>query len=146
MLIQLLLGSALICATIIVEVVFIGIASVFLTRFGQWLAAGPILIKRMISLLAVVLWLLAAISISVWIWAVGFVALGQFGDIETALYFSVVSITTLGYGDIVLGKEWRLLSGLIAANGLILFSVATAFFFEFFRQLTKAQAAPAEQG
>ncbi len=141
MLTQLMLGSALICATIIVEIVFIGVASLFLTRFGHWLVTGSILMKRMLSLLAVVLWLLAAISIGVWIWAAGFVALGQFGDIETALYFSVVSMTTLGYGDIVLSKEWRLLSGLIAANGLILFSVATAFFFEFFRQLTKAQSA-----
>ena len=141
MLTQLLFGSALVCATIVVEVTFIGLVTVFLTRFGRWLAVGPMLLKRMTSLLAVVLWLLAAISIGVWIWAAGFVAVGQFADLETALYFSVVSMTTLGYGDIVLGKEWRLLSGLIAANGLILFSVATAFFFEFFRQLTKAQSA-----
>ncbi|MEH6758927.1 MAG: potassium channel family protein [Parasphingorhabdus sp.] len=140
MLMQLLVGSALISATIIVEVGFIGLATVGLTKAGAWLVEGSKILKLMISLLAIVLWMLAAISIAVWIWAAAFLALGQFGDLETALYFSVVSMTTLGYGDIVIGKEWRLLSGLIAANGLILFSLTTAFLIEFINQLRTAQS------
>ena len=141
MLSQLLLGSALICATIIVEVSFIGIASAGLSKTGQWLVKGKKRMKLMLSLLVVVLWMLGAISIGVWIWASAFIALGQFQDLETSLYFSVVSMTTLGYGDIVIDREWRLLSGLIAANGLILFSLATAFFIEFISQAQKAQTA-----
>ncbi len=139
MLSQLLLGSALVCATIIVEVSFIGMASAALSRVGNRLTTGRKLMKFMLALLAVVLWMLAAISIGVWIWASAFLVLGQFQELETALYFSVVSMTTLGYGDIVIGKEWRLLSGLIAANGLILFSLATAFFIEFISRLRAAQ-------
>ncbi|MEO0439919.1 MAG: potassium channel family protein [Pseudomonadota bacterium] len=140
MLSQLLLGSLLISATIIVEVCFIGMAAAMLTRIGSWLATGRKLLKLMLSLVAVVLWMLAAISIGVWIWAAAFLVLEQFQELETALYFAVVSMTTLGYGDIVIGKEWRLLSGLIAANGLILFSLATAFFIEFITRLRKAQS------
>jgi Ion channel len=139
MLSQLLLGSGLVCATIIVEVSFIGMASAALTRVGIRLTTGRKLLKFMLALLMVVLWMLAAISIGVWIWASAFLVLGQFQELETALYFSVVSMTTLGYGDIVIGKEWRLLSGLIAANGLILFSLATAFFIEFISRLRAAQ-------
>ena len=139
MLAQLLLGSLLISATIVVEIGFIGIAAATLSKIGHHLSSGRKLFKFMLSLLAVVLWLLAAISIGVWIWASAFMALDQFQDIETALYFSVVSMTTLGYGDIVIEKDWRLLSGLIAANGLILFSLATAFFIEFINRLAKAQ-------
>ncbi len=139
MITQLLLGSALICMTLIVEVVFIGIASAALTRMGSWLTAGHQAIKFMITLLAVVLWMLAAISIGVWIWAGAFVVLDQFQHMEEALYFAAVSITTLGYGDLVLEADWRILSGLIAANGLVLFSLATAFFIEFMRQLREAQ-------
>ncbi|MEL6875519.1 MAG: potassium channel family protein [Pseudomonadota bacterium] len=140
MLSQLLLGSLLISTTIVVEVFFIGMAAATLTRIGRWLATGRKLLTLMLSLVAVVLWMLAAISIGVWIWAAAFLILEQFQELETALYFAVVSMTTLGYGDIVIGKEWRLLSGLIAANGLILFSLATAFFIEFITRLRKAQS------
>ena len=45
---------------------------------------------------------------------------------ERALYFSMVTFTTLGYGDIVLHERWRLLASSEAANGVIMFSWTTA--------------------
>ena len=48
-------------------------------------------------------------------------------EFEPALYFSTVSFTTLGYGDIVLGPDWRIMSAIEGANGLILFGWSTAF-------------------
>lgn len=138
---QLLVGSLLICATIIIEVLFIGGAIICLTRAGKWLIAGRKILKLMVSLTLVILWLLVALSVAVWIWAGAFLVLDQFKDVESALYFSVVSFTTLGYGDVIIGKEWRLLSGMIAANGLILFSLNTAFLIEFIVRLRGAQEA-----
>ncbi len=139
MVIQLVLGTALIALTLLVEVLFVALASSVLTRFGGWLTSGRLMAKFTVSLLGVVLWMLAAISAGVWIWAAAFLMLDQFQHLEEALYFSAVSITTLGYGDLVLDQEWRLLSGLIAANGLILFSLATAFFIEFISRVRAAQ-------
>lgn len=139
MLSQLLVGSLLICMTITIQAAFIGGATLGLRYTGKWLVSGRQILKLMISLTAVVLWMLAALSIAIWVWAGAFLVLGQFGDLETSLYFSVVSFTTLGYGDIVISKEWRLLSGLIAANGLILFSLTTAFLIEFIIRLRRAQ-------
>ncbi len=139
MAIQLILGTALISLTLLVEVVFVVLASSVLARFGNWLTSGRLMIKFVLSLLGVVLWMVAAISVGVWIWAAAFLMLGQFQHLEEALYFSAVSITTLGYGDLVLDQEWRLLSGLIAANGLILFSLATAFFIEFISRVRATQ-------
>ena len=136
---QLLLGSLLISITLVVEVAFIGVASSVLTRLGPRLKTGHQMIRFVLSLLAVVLWMLAAISLGVWIWAAAFLMLDQFQQLEEALYFAAVSITTLGYGDLTLDEDWRLLSGLIAANGLILFSLATAFFIEFIRRVREAQ-------
>ncbi|MEM9736953.1 MAG: ion channel, partial [Pseudomonadota bacterium] len=52
-----------------------------------------------------------------------------------ALYFSVVAFTTLGFGDVLLPQEWRLLAGLSAANGLLIFGVSTAFLVEVFRRV-----------
>ncbi len=142
MLTQLLIGSLLICITVIVESVFIGTAITCLTSAGKWFLSGSKMLKFIVTLTVVVLWMLAALSIAVWIWAGTFMLLGQFNDLETSLYFSVVSFTTLGFGDITIGKEWRLLSGLIAANGLILFSLTTAFLIEFVTRLRNAQDHP----
>ena len=52
---------------------------------------------------------------------------------------TIVNLTTLGYGDIILPTDWRLLSGVCAANGLLLFGLCAAFLYELFVRLNKAQ-------
>ena len=59
-------------------------------------------------------------------WAAVYLALGALQELETSLYFSVVTCTTLGYGDIVFTDRWRLLSSLEAANGIIMFGWTAA--------------------
>lgn len=135
MITQLLLGSVLVCLSVFLTVIFMSVGSIGLTRLGEWLVAGNPFLKLSVSLSGVVLWLLAGLSASVWVWAGAFLGLGLFDTLEESLYFSVVSFTTLGFGDVVIGKEWRLLSGIIAANGLILFSLNTAFLIEFVSRL-----------
>lgn len=54
---------------------------------------------------------------------------------EEAVYFSFVTFTTLGYGDITLSGEWRLLSGVQAMNGIILFGWSTAMLFAVVQRL-----------
>jgi len=61
-------------------------------------------------------------------WALLYTALGAFKDFETALYFSGVTFTSLGYGDVVLTGRMRLLGPLQAANGLMMFGITTALF------------------
>jgi hypothetical protein len=75
----------------------------------------------------VVLGLVAIHSVEIWLYAAAFWAIGAVGDFETALYFSTVTFTTLGYGDIVLEGNWRLFGAIEAGNGLILFGWSTAF-------------------
>lgn len=60
------------------------------------------------------------------IWALLFVLLGEFESFTQALYFSGVTFSTLGYGDLVLSKPRQLLSALEAANGILMFGVSTA--------------------
>ena len=48
---------------------------------------------------------------------------------KSALYFSTTSFTTIGYGDVVLDRQWRLLGAIEGANGLLLFGWSTAFLF-----------------
>ncbi len=62
-------------------------------------------------------------------WAIPFRVFGQFSDLTTAFYHSAVNYTSLGYGDIVMDENWRLLGALEAANGILMFGVSTAAFF-----------------
>lgn len=81
------------------------------------------------SLVAVVLWFFLSVCLQCWLWAALFRWLGALGAIEEALYFATVTFTTLGYGDIVLGPEWRLLGAFAATNGTIIIGWTTAMVF-----------------
>ncbi len=45
------------------------------------------------------------------------------------VYFTAASITTLGYGDVLLTFPWRHLGTLIAITGVLMFGCSTAFLF-----------------
>ena len=75
---------------------------------------------------AAVLIMFFATLIEVVIWAMGYLALGAMEAREEAVYFSMVTYTTLGYGDITLNEQWRMLSSIEAANGIIMFGWTTA--------------------
>ena len=131
----LILGSLMIVATVVIESVVIAIAVRTLNHCGARLSSLSMLPRLIVSLTTLSLWLLAGISAALWLWAMLFVWLGEFESIAGAIYFSSVSATTLGYGDVTLSERWQLLSGFIAANGLVLFSLNTAFLFEALRRL-----------
>lgn len=78
-------------------------------------------------LVLVVFGLVALHTIEIWLYAVLYLALGALHSFEESLYFSTVTFVTVGYGDVVLGKAWRLLSAIEAANGVILVAWSTAF-------------------
>jgi hypothetical protein len=55
----------------------------------------------------------------IWIWAIFYLLIHVVPDLETALYFSTTSFTTVGFGDIILGKDWRLISSIESMNGFL---------------------------
>lgn len=61
-------------------------------------------------------------------WALLFMYLGEFSEFGTAFYHSIVNFTSLGYGDIVMSEKWRVLGGLEAANGILMFGLTTSTF------------------
>lgn len=85
---------------------------------------------------------LAALTIAIWVWAAAFYALDVFAAVEPSVYFAAVAFTTLGFGDVLLPMDWRLLSGLCAANGLIVFGLVTAFLVDFVTRLRRDASSP----
>jgi len=80
----------------------------------------------MITLFAAIL-LLHVIQTS--LWAMFYYTQELFSDFETSLYFSMVSFTTIGYGDVLLPRNWRLLGVIEGFSGVLLCGVSTAFIF-----------------
>ena len=81
------------------------------------------------AVVIVVLGLVMIHTVEIWTYALAYLAAGALPDFETALYFSTSSFTTVGYGDVVLDRHWRLLGAIEGANGLLLFGWSTAFLF-----------------
>jgi len=125
---QIVLGSAMIVATTLIQGSF---TVVGIERLRNDLARHPTksLVRATLRLAAFVLWLFLATITEVWVWATLYIALGAIGSLEQAVYFSTVTFTTLGFGDIILDERWRLLSSFEAANGLLMFGWSTALVF-----------------
>lgn len=85
-------------------------------------------------IITTVLFILGVQLLNVMAWAVTFLAVGAFDALEPAVYFALVSFTTAGFGDITLGPDWRLLSGLTTANGFLMFGWSTAYMVELIRR------------
>ncbi|MBK0400424.1 two pore domain potassium channel family protein [Limibaculum sp. M0105] len=125
---QLMIGFAMIALTVVIHASFmaaIQTAGPFATRVA--VRRSPL--RKALIIIVVVIWLFVSICTQCWAWAGLFRALVAFDTLEEALYFSTVTFTTLGYGDIVLGPEWRLLSAFASANGTIIIGWTTALVF-----------------
>jgi uncharacterized membrane protein YidH (DUF202 family) len=127
--ITLLIASIMVALTVIIH--FCGLA--LLMRLLRQSRAGmkpenQHIIMRMVTILCVVFGLFAIHTLEIWFYAVLYhFVLNAVADFETALYYSTVSFVSLGYGDVILSKQWRLIGAIEAANGLILFGWSTAF-------------------
>lgn len=127
---QLVLGSALIVGTIVISVAMIGLAIQGLMWLASRISRGRHMLASMLALGATTTWFVFVVTVNVWLWAFAYLWMGVFETLEEALYFSLVCFTTLGFGDVILPQEWRLISGFTATAGFILFGLGTAFLFE----------------
>ena len=76
------------------------------------------------SVVVIIMFLVSLIEVVVW--AAPFLAFDAIDGLEKTVYFSMVTYTTLGYGDVLLDEQWRLLASFEAANGIIMFGWTTA--------------------
>jgi hypothetical protein len=69
-------------------------------------------------------------TIQVWIWALAFVLMSALPNINDAVYFALVTYTTLGYGDITIADDLRIFCSMAAVTGLLSFGLSAAFLVE----------------
>jgi len=63
------------------------------------------------------------------VWAGFYTFWGSLKDFESALYFSVVTYSTIGYGDVTLPVGWRLLGAIEGVTGILTFGWSTGVIF-----------------
>lgn len=123
---QLVIGLVLLVVTTCVHAVATGFVMALARGLNaaHWSMRGRL--RPMALLAAVVLMFFMASLIEVLLWAITYIWVGALSGLEPALYFSMVTFTTLGYGDVVLTDPWRLLGSFQAATGIIIFGWTTA--------------------
>ena len=125
MLIQLSAAAGLIAATVAIQALFMS-AGLYTLRSVE--KHRPMIMFRRPTITTVmwVLFLMIPIILDVTLWAIFYYAQNALPSFEESLYFSTVTFTTVGYGDIVLGSEWRQLATFEAMSGWFIFGWATA--------------------
>jgi hypothetical protein len=86
-------------------------------------------------------WLIVLHLSEVTVWALFYLWKGAMPDLQAALYFSAVTYTTTGYGDLTLPEGWRIVGGIEALTGILMCGWSTAFFFAVVNRLYEAKAA-----
>ena len=98
-----------------------------LTRRGKlarW--CGPHSSGRLLLIVTMALFTGLALMVEILLWALLYHRLGLFPGLEGSLYFSGITFTTVGYGDMTLPACWRLLSVGEAVNGVLMAGWSTA--------------------
>ena len=99
-------------------------------------------ITRLFVFVSVWIVLLHLTQISVW--AMFYVWRDAMPDLPSALYFSAVTYTTTGYGDLVLPEGWRLLGAVEALTGILMCGWSTGFFFAIMNRVYEVDRETAE--
>ena len=93
-------------------------------------------------LVRVAWWLLLLHLAEISVWALFYWWQKCLPDAESSFYFSGVTYSTLGYGDLVLPQEWRLLGPVEGLTGILMCGLSTGLFFAVVRQFLAANPRP----
>src|SRR5919205_2606163 len=110
-------------------VIHVGVIVVF-AQFLRFRFPSPERLTPQTFVLVLVFAVVIGLSlVEIGIWAAFYYFRGLFFDLETALYFSLGTYSTIGYGDVVLPQRWRLLGGIEGISGVLLCGLSAAFLF-----------------
>jgi voltage-gated potassium channel len=125
------LGVATLMVSLTVLIHFIGLSVLLavVSRYRPGLNQARNVVGNAIAILGAAFGLFALHGLEIWVYALLYWGMAAFGTFEAALYFSTVTYSTIGYGDLLLPQASRLIGAIEGANGIILLGWSTAFFF-----------------
>jgi hypothetical protein len=87
-------------------------------------------------------WIILLHLVEIAVWAFFYAWDHGMPDLQSAFYFSAVTYTTTGYGDLLLPNEWRLVVGVEALTGILMCGWSAAFFFAVVSRMNQTQPKP----
>ena len=124
---QLFFGAVCLSFCLILEIIVLVYCAALLNRIAARFEAPYRAWQIGMLLVTAIFVILGGHTAQVWIWSATFVFVGAIADWNTSVYFSLVTYTTLGYGDVVLGPALRIFAAFAAVTGLFGFGISTAF-------------------
>ncbi|TXS90179.1 two pore domain potassium channel family protein [Parahaliea maris] len=124
MLINVLLGMTTMAVCLILQGLLVVWALRYYSRRRNHMPSAFLAAMRVVTGLMLILIIGNVVQISVW--ALLFYSLGEFDSLGLSIYHSAVNFATLGYGDIVMSEQHRLLGPLEAVHGALMIGVSTA--------------------
>jgi hypothetical protein len=132
---QIAFGTALLFVCILIHIaILIGARQVLLNRHPESVGMSSnmdLALSLGIALGAIV----GGLTIEVLLFALSVLALGSLPDIGEAIYFALVTYTTLGYGDVTLSTGFRIFGAFGSVTGLLVFGLSTAALASLFARL-----------
>lgn len=124
---QLLFGTLVLGVCAVIQVFAIVYAVDRLMWLRSLLDVEHHINRRVLVLLAAFAAVVVIHTIQVFIWGAILVYLDALPSTDDAIYFALVTYTTLGYGDVVASEGYRVFAAMAAVTGLLAFGLSTAF-------------------
>lgn len=123
MLLNLLVGLPVILLCLLLQsLISMGSLRFYLARLDR----GRAFMNVSLPLFGVIVILMLGNFLQLTLWGLLFWLLGEFDSLNVAIYHSAVNFATLGYGDMVMSAQWRLLGPLEAMNGALMIGLSGA--------------------
>jgi ion channel len=127
MVIEVLFAVGLVLVTVVIHVVGFSALLRAMMRSHALAKSGFGPATRLV--IGLTCWLILIHLLEISVWGLFYFRQGCLPDAESALYFSGVTYTTVGYGELVLPKPWRMLAPLEALTGILMGGLSTGLFF-----------------
>jgi ion channel len=127
MLIEILIAGGLVVVTVFIHAVGFSALLRAMMRSHALATTGFLPVTRLV--IGLTCWLILIHSVEISVWGLFYFWRGCLPDAESAFYFSGVTYTTVGYGDLVLPTPWRMLAPLEALTGILMCGLSTGLFF-----------------
>lgn len=88
----------------------------------------PVSVHGILITLAIVYALFLLHGLEIWLFALFYREVGALPTLETAVYYSIISYGAIGYDDVAMSEDWRVIGALEGICGIILLGWSTAYF------------------
>ena len=136
-LVNLAIGLLTMMGCLIVQVGFTFWSVRYAVRHAGEPGSGNGLFAGSCTLLMAMVIMMLGNFLQIVLWGTLFLWLGEFSELYEAVYHSGVNFTSLGYGDVVMSADRKLLGPLEALNGILMLSLTGAALLAILQSLTR---------